>query len=300
MTGYFRPKRPPLAGYDAFAKEWSTRPELEWLRSNRRETSVTWLGHASTLLQLEGVNILTDPNFSVRASPLGWAGPIRRVPAPVQVADLPPIDWVLISHNHYDHLDRPTVLSLAAANPKLRFFVPLGMKEWFAREGIVNVHEADWWDSLDVGTVKLHLVPVQHWSKRTVWDRNHSLWGGFVVERIQGKPWRFLYTGDTGYSADFAAIRTRLGDIDFAALPIGAYEPRDFMRVQHVNPEDAVRIMLDVNARHALGVHWGTFELTQEPFDQPPDDLAAARSKFGVSAERFFLMKHGETRRLPQ
>ena len=298
LTGYFRPLGPPKGGYEAFGREWSAKPELEWLRTNRSQTAVTWLGHASILMQVDGLNILMDPNFSDRASPLSWIGPRRRVPPPVQVPDLPAIDVVFISHNHYDHMDRPTLLALARAHPKLRFIVPLGMKAWFANERIDNVRELDWWNTIDIGAVRLHLAPVQHWSKRTIWDRNHALWGGLVVESRTDRPWRFLYTGDTGYSKDFAEIRRRLGAFDFLAVPIGAYEPRDFMRVQHVNPDDAVRILLDLEAREALGVHWGTFELTQEPFDQPLEDLAAARAKHGVASDRFFVMKQGETRRI--
>jgi L-ascorbate metabolism protein UlaG (beta-lactamase superfamily) len=298
LVGYYRPKTPPQGGYAAFAQAWSVKPDLEWLRANRTETTVTWLGHAGILLQMDGFNILMDPVFSDRASPVSWMGPPRQVPSPVQVTDLPPIDLVFISHNHYDHLDRPTVLALKALQPGARYLVPLGMKQWFVAEGITAVREIDWWDTVDAGSLRLHLTPAQHWSKRTAFDRNEALWGGVLVESRGAKPWRFLYTGDTGYSQDFVAIRKRLGRVDLAAIPIGSYEPRDFMRVQHTNPEDAVQILLDLEAGAAFGVHWGTFELTQEPFDQPPADLAAARAKLGVAPERFFVMKHGETRRI--
>lgn len=297
FTGYFRPTAPPEGGYDAFARAWSARPALDALRANDRATTVTWLGHASVLLQIEGLNVLTDPIASERASPVSFTGPIRRVPAPAMPEALPKIDVVVVSHNHYDHLDRPTVLALHRANPEIRFLVPLGLAAWFRHEGIANVRELDWWDTVDHGPLRITATPVQHWSKRTIWDRNRSLWAGWMVENRR-TAWRFYFSGDTGYSADFKAIRQRLGPVDLAALPIGAYEPRDFMRVQHANPEDAVRMALDLDARTVLGVHWGTFELTQEPFDRPPLDLATARAKLGMADERFFVMKHGETRRI--
>jgi N-acyl-phosphatidylethanolamine-hydrolysing phospholipase D len=298
LTGYFRPKGPPKGGYEAFARDWSAPLEREWIRANRTQTAVTWLGHASILLQTDGRNLLMDPVFSERASPLSFMGPPRRVPSPAQVSDLPAIDVVLVSHNHYDHLDRPTILALHRAQPTIQYIVPLGLKAWFINEGITNVAEFDWWDSTDLGTLRIHVTPAQHWSKRTIWDRNESLWCGFMIESRTERPWRFLYTGDTGYSRDFTEIRKRLGMMDFVALPIGAYEPRDFMRTQHINPADAAQIVLDLEARAAFGVHWGTFELTQETFDQPVEDLALARAKLGIAPERFFVMKHGATHRI--
>ncbi len=298
FTGYYRPKAPPAGGYEAFAKAWSVSPQTAMLRANRDRTTVTWLGHASILLQVGGLNLLMDPVFSDRASPLTWTGPERRVPAPMPVADLPALDAVLITHNHYDHLDLRTVHELARRQPGLRFVVALGMKPWFEAQGIGNVTQLDWWDQLRLGPLTLTFTPAQHWSRRTLFDRNESLWGGFLVEAPEAgsRPWRFLYTGDTGYSDDFKAIHQRVGEIDLVAVPVGAYEPRDFMQPQHTNPEEAVRILLDLRARAGFGVHWGTFELTQEPFDQPPRDLDEARRRLGVPAERFFLLKHGETR----
>jgi N-acyl-phosphatidylethanolamine-hydrolysing phospholipase D len=272
------------------------KPDVAFLAQNRREPTLTWIGHASFLLQIGGVNVLTDPHLTARASPLSFAGPRRHVQPAFDFDTLPHADVVVISHNHYDHLDLETVsrLNRQIGGPPA-FFVPLGLKAWFQAHGIDNVTELDWWDSADCLGLKLTLAPVQHWSSRTPWDRNKTLWGAWVVEHPR---LRFFFGGDFGYSPDLADIGKRFGSIDLAALPIGAYEPRWFMRVMHANPEEAVRAQRDLNARYAVAMHWGTFRLTDELLDEPPKKLAEALSKAGVEPERFFLMKHGETRKL--
>lgn len=281
-------------------------PDLAYLKTNTRDVSVTWIGHATALWQLGGLNILTDPHFSDRASPVSFAGPQRQVALPIVLADLPRIDVVLISHNHYDHLDAPTVKALnrQAGGPPL-FVVPLGMDLWLNAEGVTRVQRMDWWERLDVkalqGQVSIHFVPVQHWSSRTPWDRNASLWGGFVAQAtLDGAPYSMFFTGDTGYSKDFADIGAKFGGFDFSQIAVGCYLPRWFMREQHVNEEEAVKIHLDVKSKLSMGVHWGTFRLCDDAIEAPIDELPKARKKLGVDDAAFVLFALGETRVLRQ
>ncbi len=286
------PHKPP-GGYQFEV----ARPESAFLRANRRETTVTWIGHATVLLQTAGVNVLTDPQFSQRASPVPFAGPQRVVPPLPALADLPHIDAVLISHDHYDHLDVASVKALAAQpGGSPRFFAGLGTKAWFAQLGITDVVELDWWQQVAFKGVDVHFVPVQHWSKRSLTDENQRLWGGWVVRQ---PAFSFFFAGDTGYSKDFADIGRRFGGFDLAAIPIGAYEPRWFMKIMHVDPAEAIRIHRDVKSRVSLGIHWGTFDgLTDESLYEPPKVLAGEALKAGLAPGEFFVMKHGETRRL--
>ncbi|HYF61033.1 MAG TPA: MBL fold metallo-hydrolase [Burkholderiaceae bacterium] len=288
--------RAPAAGYAAFPV---VRPDLALLHANRRgeRVSVTWLGHATLLLQIGGRTVLIDPVFSERASPLPWAGPRRRVPLPARLDELPAIDVVLVSHDHYDHLDAPTVRALIAQPGGAPLFVaPLGVDRWLREAGAPRVARLDWWDALRVDGLEIVLTPAQHWSARTPFDRNTRLWGGFAVRT---PAFSFWYSGDTGYAPVFAEIGRRLGGFDLAAIPVGAYEPRWFMKDQHVDPGEALRILDDVGAREAIGVHWGTFELTDEPLDAPAAALAAAMDARRVPRERFVLFRHGETRLYP-
>jgi N-acyl-phosphatidylethanolamine-hydrolysing phospholipase D len=272
------------------------KPDVDALRAKLLNPSVTWIGHATLLLQIGGVNVLTDPHLTERASPFDFIGPKRRVPPALTFEELPHIDIVVISHNHYDHLDRETVerLSNQPGGPP-RFFVPLGVQPWFNSLGIHSVVEQDWWEHSEHMGVKVNFVPVQHWSARTRYDVNETLWGGYLLEH-QG--FKFFFAGDTGYSANFKDIGSRLGPVDLAAIPIGGYEPRWFMKAMHVNPEEAVKIHQDVRARSSIGIHWGTFELTDETIDEPPKRLAVALKEANIDPQRFFVLKHGETRRL--
>jgi len=274
------------------------RPDVRYLAENRRDTTLTWIGHATVLLQVAGINILTDPHLTERASPLALAGPKRRMPPAIALADLPHIDVVLISHNHYDHLDAASVRALARqpGGPP-RFYVPLGVRTFFDARRIPVAAEMDWWECARGDGVDVHFVPAQHWSARTLRDRNRTLWGGFVVE---AGGFRFIYTGDTGYSKDFADIGTRFGGFDLAVIPIGAYAPRWFMATHHVDPSEAVKIHRDLGARRSLGVHWGTFVLTDEPLDEPPRKLAEALAAANVSSDAFWVFRHGEMRVLSE
>lgn len=277
------------------------RPDVAWLKANRSVDTLTWIGHASALVQIDGVNVLTDPVFSQRASPVSFAGPERKVPAALSIAELPHIDVVLISHNHYDHLDTASVQALDAqpGGPPL-FLVPLGIKAWMADKGITNVEELDWGDQTRAAGLDVWFVPSQHWSARSLTDRAETLWGGWVVKTPQGaaRPFSLCFVGDTGYSKDFSDIGEAFGGVDLALIPIGAYAPRWFMHAQHVDPDEAVRIFRDLRAKRAIGIHWGTFELADDPLDEPPRLLAEAVAKANLAPDAFTVLRHGQTIRL--
>jgi N-acyl-phosphatidylethanolamine-hydrolysing phospholipase D len=265
-----------------------------FLRSNREKVTLTWIGHATVLLQLEGRNILTDPHFSKRASPFQWVGAERVVPPGVALDDLPPIDIVLISHDHYDSLDKRTIVKLyeREGGQNTTFFVPLGLKDWFHGLGIQRVVELDWWDQHEEGGLHNIAVPVHHWSLRNPFSRNETLWAGWV---IQTAGFRFFFCGDTGYTPIFKEIGSKLGPFDLSAIPIGAYEPRWFMRYHHLSPEEALQVHLDIGSKRSVAIHWGTFILTDEPLDEPPQRLERALEASGLPKKAFLVLKHGET-----
>ncbi len=265
-------------------------------RADAGAMRLTWIGHATMLLQFNGLNVLIDPILSERASPVSFTGPKRIVSAVLPQGGLPPIDVVLISHNHYDHLDEPTVRGLLRQpSGQPLFIVPLGIDRWLKEVGAQRTQALDWWDAIEVSGASIHLTPAQHWSTRSLWDRNRTLWGGFVVRR---DGFSFYYSGDTGYSAPlFQQIAERFGGFDLAALPVGAYAPRWFMREQHIDPTEAVQVLQDVKARQAIGVHWGTFELADESLDEPLRAVPQALAAAGMTDDRLLLFRHGETRR---
>jgi N-acyl-phosphatidylethanolamine-hydrolysing phospholipase D len=289
-------------------------PNLKFVSANNgktQEPAITWIGHATMLVQMGGLNILTDPVFSERASPVKFVGPKRYQAPGIALKDLPRIDVVLLSHNHYDHLDTASVKALnQQPGGAPLFVVPLGLKKWFAAEGIVNVQQMDWWDQQTLktaaGEIEIHFTPVQHWSARSMGDRRATLWGGFAVF---ASDFHLYFSGDTGYSKDFIDTRAHFaarqtpalgGGFDMALIAVGAYEPRWFMKEQHVNPEEAVQVHLDLQAKRSIGVHWGTFDLTDESLDQPPKDLAAARAAKKLPQEAFDVMAIGQTLKLPR
>ena len=289
-------RRTPLTGTNPFP---SADTDREFLKANRTQTTLTWIGHATLLLQLSGKNILTDPHFSKRASPVQWAGPRRVVAAGLGIQDLPPIDVVVISHNHYDSLDRNSIINLfnRDGGQDTLFFVPLGLSAWFKRLGISRVFELDWWDQREAKGLNVIAVPVQHWSQRISMARNTTLWAGWVV---QSKNFRFFFAGDSGYTPLFKEIGQKLGPFDLSAIPIGAYEPRWFMRHHHMNPDEAVQVHLDVNSRKSVAMHWGTFILTDEQLDEPPKKLNAALKRLQIAQDEFVLLRHGESITVPQ
>ena len=262
------------------------------LRDNHGDPMLTWVGHATLLVQLDGVNILTDPQWSRRASPVSFAGPARVTPPAPRFEDLPPIHVVVISHDHYDHLDRATVKRLAATH-RPKFLVPLGLKAWFADIGIDDVDELDWWDARTLRGLTFTCVPAQHFSGRTPWDRNRRLWSGWT---IAGPTRRLYFAGDTAYFGGFKEIGARLGPFDVAAIPIGAYLPSVIMKPSHTSPEEALTALADVRGRIFVPIHWGTFDLADEPLDEPPRRLQAEARRLNLGADRVWLLRHGENR----
>ena len=262
------------------------------LRTQPPSTTITWVGHATLLVQVDGLNVLTDPQWSDRAGPTSWLGPRRLGPPGLAFEALPRIDVVVISHDHYDHLDLPTVKRLAAAHDPL-FIVPLGLKPWFADNGMTRVEELDWWQEREHGGVRFTCVPAQHFSQRSFWDANRRLWASWA---IAGREKRLYFAGDTGYFAGFKEAGRRLGPFDVAALPIGAYVPAEIMKWVHVTPEESVQAFVDLSARTMVAMHWGTFDLADEPLDEPPVRMIAEIQRRNIEPSRAWILKVGESR----
>ncbi|MEO1335201.1 MAG: MBL fold metallo-hydrolase [Myxococcota bacterium] len=255
--------------------------------------AVTFVNHATLLLEFESLTVLTDPVWSDRVGPFSWAGPHRARKPGIPFDKLPPIDVVLISHNHYDHLDAPTVERLARTHAPL-FLVPLGVREWFEDRGIERVVELDWWDTFKFSErVDMVFCPAQHNSGRSPFSTDETLSGSFLIRHPKG---RVYFAGDTAYQAHFREIARRFGPVDVGLLPIGAYAPRETMRAFHMDPRDAVQAHLDLQARVSVGMHFGTFQLTGEDFDAPPRDLARALQDFHIDSKKFSVLAEGETR----
>jgi N-acyl-phosphatidylethanolamine-hydrolysing phospholipase D len=260
-------------------------------RQNRPYT-VTWIGHTTMLIQIEGKTILTDPVWSSRIGPLSWAG-VPRVSEPgIALEKLPPIDIVLITNNQYDHLDESTILALAK-NPRVRFFVPLRVRDWFEDRGISNVEELDWWEGVTYKDLKIVASPSQYMSGRWLTDRNETLWCSWI---ILGKKKRFYYNGDSGFFGGFSEIGNRFGPFDLSILPIGGYEPRELMKPIRMNPVEAVQASLDLRSLKTLGIHWGTFKQSEEPFEEPPRRFNEEVAKRKLSEDSYWLFMLGDTR----
>ncbi|HEY0873864.1 MAG TPA: MBL fold metallo-hydrolase [Vicinamibacterales bacterium] len=255
---------------------------------------VTFVGHSTFLIQTAAGNILTDPMYSERAGPWNLLGPRRVRPPAVPLDDLPPVSVVLLSHGHYDHLDVPTLRRLARRFDPL-VIAPLGHEPLIRSTGIRRVETLDWWQEAAAAPVPVTLTPAHHFSARTPFDRNRALWGGFVV-RVGDR--RIYFAGDTAYAPFFGLIRVRLGPIDLALLPIGAYEPRWFMHAVHMNPAEAVQAHLDLEAAESIGMHFGTFQLTTEGIDDPVRGLEAALRARNVPPSRFRTIGFGQSVRL--
>lgn len=277
--------------------EWPEWREIEKFpvpqKPMRDQATTTFINHATHLIQLSEVHFLTDPIFSERASPFTWVGPKRIHKPGIELEALPKIHYVVISHNHYDHMDVDSIRKLTERfNPV--FIVPLGNQRLIESMGGKRVIELSWWQSVEVeGTDHtVTLVPVQHWSARGLFDRNKALWGGFV---IRNPHLTIFFAGDTGYNTIFSKIKERFGKIDLSILPIGAYEPRWFMKEQHLNPEEAVQAHIDLESKFSIGTHFGTYQLTDESVDAPVNDLKDALRKKSISPTKFVSPKPGES-----
>ena len=290
---------PDKSGGELFKMIWNTRTErAAWPRSapilpcpkppervNGDAIRVTFIGHSSFLIQTRGVNMLLDPIWADRAGPFGRLGPRRVTPPPLRIEDLPPLDAILVSHNHYDHMDIATLSKLARARP-CPVITPLGNDVILKRaDARIQARAFDWSESVEIGATRIHLEPAHHWSSRRGSDRRMALWASFVIEGA-GK---IYCAGDTGYAdgAIFDDIHARHGAMRFALLPIGAYAPRWFMAAQHVDPDEAVSIFKALRVERAFACHWGTFQLTDEPRDEPPRRLTEALTREGIEAHRF-------------
>jgi N-acyl-phosphatidylethanolamine-hydrolysing phospholipase D len=255
----------------------------------KKQIRLTWIGHSTFLIQHRGRNILTDPIFG-NCSPLPLGRLRRAVPPGVGLDCLPPIHDVLVSHSHYDHLDASTIRALGSG---VHYWVPKGLSKWFRKRGIPSCQELGWWDSASLSEdIVLHSVPAQHASGRSVFDRDRTLWCGWVLQSSERS---IYFAGDTGYCSSFREIGRRFGGFDLAMIPIGAYEPRWLMQPMHLNPAEAVKVHLDIASRLSVGCHWGTFRLTDEPLDEPPILLARELETQHLSDRSFLVLRVGET-----
>lgn len=287
-------------------KMWLSTPKATWpkfiantatpnIQKNvaQNQIAVTFVNHVTFLLQLPGLNILTDPVWCKRASPLKWLGPKRVREPGISLQELPPIDLVLISHNHYDHLDTETIQYIAEKFAPT-FCFAMGDSRIINKLGVKQYHELDWWQSINIDSAtQVTYTPMQHWSARTLFDQYRSLWGSYVIEH-NGK--KIFFGGDGGYCTHFKDIQQKFGDFDLSFIGIGSYEPRWFMKNMHTNPEEAVLIHQDLQSKLSIGMHFGTFQLSAEAMEQPVIDLQTAMQKHHIAPADFITLQEGETR----
>ena len=285
------PKQPAPNSF-AIAKPRFVNP-----RAAANGLTITWVGHSTLLIQMGGMNILTDPVWSSVASPVSFLGPRRWVPPAIEFDELPPIDVVLMSHNHYDHCDVPTIRRLTARYPDISWFAPLGVAALLQRHGAQRVAELDWWQEATLGASQFACTPAQHFSARGLLDRDRTLWCGWAIRSAHAK---VLFAGDTALHPEYGRIAAEYGPFDVVAIPIGAYEPRWFMRPVHMNPDDALKAYRALNGTSSapafVPIHWGTFKLTDEAMDEPPRRLRAGWTEAGYDEHRLWILNHGETR----
>lgn len=306
---FFNPQGPDERSFLSFLKwQWS-RKALPWPkkrdlvlktlpreRLDSNECVITFVNHSTVLIQWEGLNVLTDPIWSERCGPMGLLGPKRVHPPGLAFEHLPPIDLVLISHNHYDHLDVRTLKKLNSLHHP-RFITGLGNKKLLHKHGINRVEELDWWEEIGfTDFLKIAFVPAKHFSARSLLDRNRSLWGGFVLSASSGC---IYFAGDTGYGFHFKKIYETFGPPRLALLPIGAYEPRWFMEPVHLSPEEALNAHHELKAKTSVGIHFGTFHLSDEGIDEPWKKLKNSMVLNGISDEAFWVLQPGQQRKVP-
>jgi N-acyl-phosphatidylethanolamine-hydrolysing phospholipase D len=304
-------KRPPffllwkLGYYDEPVLKESAPKDFDYPISDQKldatEPSCVWINHSTFLINIGGVSILTDPLFSKSCSPISFIGPKRRQKPAIELEDLPKIDFILISHNHYDHLDKSALKKLVCLFPDVKIIVPLGDKKWMQKKiKTKNIYEFDWWKSHlfknNDFSINVTSVPSQHFSGRSLFDFNKSLWSGYVLEfNFKDNIIKKLYfCGDSGYNEyDFKMIGQRFKSIDLSLIPIGTYLPRKFMKPVHVNPKEALQIHLDTNSKFSIGMHWKTFHLSDEGMDMPPYELYLAMKEENLDLRSFVALAPG-------
>jgi len=252
---------------------------------------VFWLGHSSCLIQTKNQNILLDPMFSKRASPVSFAGPKRLVNLPIKLKDLPKIDVVVISHNHYDHLDKQTIIDLNRLY-KPMFIVPLEIQKLLKSWKISNIIELDWWEYVDINSIRYNCTPAKHFSSRSTGDRNKTLWAGWYIHDMKTN-YKIFFVGDSAYGPVFSQIKEKLGAPNLEIAPIGAYEPQWFMSKVHINPEQAIQSYIDLSANKMLAVHWGTFILSQESVLAPPETLKKLIRDKNLDSQKILVLPVG-------